>query len=245
VKIEDFVSQVKDFDKLNATERIRLFAWYLHTYCGDEAFTTSDINRCFDELHIHRPSNTSQLILALVGRDLIKQGQGFRLSRPSRQTLDAKLLTRTTTVAVHQLLQGLPALLTLPDQSDYLEEALVCFRHQAFRAAVVMTWNVTYDHLTRTVADKHLAKFNQQLSGMFGGKKGPVTTLDDFQRLKESEVIEVCNAASLISKEVAKTLNEKLGKRNSAAHASGAKFDQLQTEAFISDLINNAMLRIA
>src|SRR5262249_39774384 len=127
---------------------------------------------------------------------------------------------------------------------EYLQEALTCFRNRAFRAAVVMTWNVTYDHLVTTLVAKHLQAFNQQLAGMFGGKKKSVGSRDDFQRLKESEVVEVANAAGLISKEVAKVLGEKLDKRNSAAHPSGSKIDKLQAEAYISDLINNAMLKL-
>ena len=128
---------------------------------------------------------------------------------------------------------------------EYLEEALVCFRHAAFRASIVMTWNVTYAHLVTIVVANHLVRFNTQMSTMFGGRKKPVASVEDFQKLKESEVIDVCNAAGLVSKEVAKVLVDKLDKRNTAAHPSGASVDKLQAEAFISDLVKNALLQFA
>lgn len=67
---------------------------------------------------------------------------------------------------------------------------------------------------------------------------------DDFQKWKESEVIEACNTSAVVSKEVAKVLVDKLNKRNRAAHPSGLDIDKLQAEAYISDLIQNAMMKV-
>jgi hypothetical protein len=40
-------------------------------------------------------------------------------------------------------------------------------------------------------------------------------------------------------------LKDKLDRRNSAAHPSGTKVDKLQAEEYISNLIQNAMFKIA
>lgn len=240
----DYVRTIAGFSKLGETEQIRVFAWHLHAHRQLERFRTGDIVACFDAAHEHRPANTSQLLAALVGKELIKDGDGFRLSREFREKLRQKYGSRDETAAVDRLLADLPSRLSDVDQRTYLNEALLCFRHQAFRAAIVMTWNVAYDHLVTTIAARHLPAFNQQMSTMYGGKKKAVASRDDFQRLKESEVIEVCNADAIISREVAKVLSDKLAKRNSAAHPSGSIVDKLQAEAYISDLINNAMLKI-
>jgi len=219
---------------MGPTEKIRIFAWHLHTHSQMTKFRTRDITGCFDQLHLHRPANASQLLSSMVGRDLIKDGDGFRVAKPVRDAFDAKYQEREETVVVDTLLSSLPAKLSDAAQQDYLREALVCFRHKAFRAAVVMTWNVVYDHLVTLLSTKYLAPFNTQLAGMFGGKRKPVAAREDFQKLKESEVIEVCQAANLVSKEVGKVLNDKLEKRNSAAHPSGSIVDKLQAEAYIS-----------
>ena len=71
-----------------------------------------------------------------------------------------------------------------------------------------------------------------------------VTTMDDFADLKESEVIEICNSANIITKDVHKILAEKLGRRNSAAHPSSVTIGQLQAEEFIDDLIKNVVLKL-
>src|SRR5690606_29409855 len=81
---------------------------------------------------------------------------------------------RAETVEVDQLLSSLPALLPHTSQQDYLAEAIVCFRHRAFRAAVVMTWNVAYDHLLTRIEVSDLARFNAQLATMFGGNRRSV-----------------------------------------------------------------------
>jgi hypothetical protein len=244
--LEDVVAGVAAFNTWGHSERIRLFAWFLHTREAKERFQTADINRCFDVLHLARPSNASQLITQLTDQGhFLKDGAGWRLGREQRDKLDQNYGRRQETVAVDKLLSELPGRMTDNACREYLEEALVCFRHAAFRAAIVMTWNVTYGHLLTVVVARNLSRFNVQMSTMFGGKKKPINSIDDFQKLKESEVIEVCNAGGLISKEVSKVLADKLDKRNTAAHPSGATVDKLQAEAFISDLVKNALLKFA
>jgi hypothetical protein len=69
--------------------------------------------------------------------------------------------------------------------------------------------------------------------------------MDDFnEELKESQVIEICNSADIITKDVHRILKEKLGTRNSAAHPSSIEIGQLQAEAFIDDFIKNVVLKL-
>ena len=106
--------------------------------------------------------------------------------------------------------------------------------------------NITYDHLVAVVTANHLPAFNTRHATIFTGRgaKDPVTNKDDFQKWKESEVIQVCYAANLTGKEVNKVLVDSLNTRNSAAHPSGSQFNKLQAEQYISHLITNAMLKI-
>ncbi len=241
----ELLSRVPEFATFTLTDKVRLFAWHLHVNRGKERFATREIVGCFDEIHTHRPGNASQLITNLASqRHIISDRNGHRLAKDVRESLDAKYGGRSETVTVDRLLSELPTLLSSPAQQNYLEEALICFRSKAFRAAIVMTWNVAYDHLVTVVAASHLPAFNMQASTVLGPKKSGLAKRDDFQRLQESEVITVCNAANIISKEVAKVYTDKLNKRNSAAHPSGSTIDKLQAEAFISDLIKNGMTKV-
>lgn len=139
----------------------------------------------------------------------------------------------------------------LPDLAErtYLDEALKCFSVEAFRAAIVMTWNLAYNHLCDHILKHHLADFNTRWAVVFPAHhKNAVKTIvgiDDFgDNLKESEVIKIAKSASIISNDVGKILEEKLGRRNSAAHPSGVKIEQLQAEEFIDDLVKNVVLKI-
>jgi hypothetical protein len=114
--------------------------------------------------------------------------------------------------------------------------------------AVVMTWNLAYHHLCDHVLKHRLTDFNARWPVVYPGhhKKGAkaIATMDDFTELKESEVIEICNSADIITKDVHRILAEDLGRRNSAAHPSSVTIGQLQAESFIDDLIKNVVLKL-
>ncbi|MBI3909456.1 MAG: hypothetical protein HY320_00815 [Armatimonadetes bacterium] len=133
----------------------------------------------------------------------------------------------------------------VPDvaERDFLKEALVCFRYGAFRAAIVMCWNLAFDHLCNYVLKSHLSDFNGQLP-VVCRKARPVSSKDHFSDLKESQVLEVCRAARIISGDVHKILVEKLNKRNTAAHPSNVVISQVQAEELITDLVNNVVLKL-
>jgi hypothetical protein len=244
VTLGELVRRVEKFDETGPTDRVRLFAWYLLRQARQERFGVPDIAKCFDDLHLHRPTNVRQLVVQLQGRDFIKDRLGLRGAKEFLERFDGLYLERHETLEVEKLLVDLPARLPSSVQKMYLEEAVTCFRAKAFRAAVVMTWNVAYDHLVETIATKHLSAFNSHAPAAGVGKVKLIANRLDFQRWQESDVIKVANTAAIITKEVAKVFAEKLGKRNSAAHPSGSTFNKLQTEEFISDLIENAMLKL-
>lgn len=71
-----------------------------------------------------------------------------------------------------------------------------------------------------------------------------ISNYDDFEELKESEVIEVCNSAGLVSGNIIRILREKLGKRNMAAHPSSVLVVQSQADDVVTDLVNNVVLAL-
>ena len=71
-----------------------------------------------------------------------------------------------------------------------------------------------------------------------------IAKYDDFEELKESEVIEVCNSASLVNGNIIRILKEKLGKRNTAAHPASVVVVQSQADDVVTDLVNNVVLAL-
>jgi hypothetical protein len=70
--------------------------------------------------------------------------------------------------------------------------------------------------------------------------------MDDItEELKESEVLSICRDASIITKNIYNSMHAALGKRNAAAHPSSVVIDQIQTDAYIVDIITNVVQKIA
>jgi hypothetical protein len=238
------------FDDWQHAEKIRFFAWQLHSTAAKPRFTTGDMRGCFERLNLSQPGNLSQQLAQLVQqKQLLKDGQGYALEKRVRDSFEEQFGQRPSTVNVTKLLLELPSKVPDPLAREFLDEALRCFRAQAFRAAMVMTWNLAFDHLRAWVLNGRVDAFNRQWPLRFPkhwekARVQVIATADDFGELKESEMIDVCLSAGLIPVDVAKILRDKLEKRNTAAHPSKIFISQLQAEAFIDDLINNVVLKL-
>ncbi|MDQ6436162.1 hypothetical protein RB623_19055 [Mesorhizobium sp. LHD-90] len=146
-----------------------------------------------------------------------------------------------------KLLSDLPG--KVPDLAEktFLFEAMKCYRVEAYRACIVMTWNLAFDHLLRWIMRdaQRLADFNSAISRRYQKKASlMIISQDHFEDLKEAEVIEVCQTASLLSKNIIEILREKLKRRNIAAHPSQVVVTQSQADDVVTDLVNNVVLAL-
>lgn len=110
-----------------------------------------------------------------------------------------------------------------------------------------MAWNLAYDHLCGYVlnSSSRLANFNSQLLRSFPkARVSAVNNRDDLSDLKESEVLQVCRSANIITTDLLKILKEKLDKRNTAAHPSTVDIAPHTAEEYIIDLIPNVVLKL-
>lgn len=248
MELEELIRGIPRFNEWTHPAKLRLFGWYLHSQRSMDRFEVSDIRGCYDALSMERPSNISQSLASLsqkVSREILRDGRGWYLERKIRGGLDFKYGQRAATVQVHKLLQELPGKLANTAERAYLDEALICFTHRAYRAAVVMSWNLAFDHLCEHILRHRLADFNLSLPIRFPKAEiNKLVSRDDLTQLKESQVIEVCRTADITPPNVHRILKEKLDKRNLAAHPSGIGFNQLQVEEYISDLIQNVVLKV-
>lgn len=252
MELSELISGIDNLPQWQHVEKIRFFGWFLHSYGSRNDFSPADVIACYEQVHLDKPGNVHQLLAQLASkrpRDLLRSANGYRLEKRIRDSLDARFGRRPSAIRVDKLLSELPARIPHLSEREFLDESLRCFQAGAFRAAVVMCWNLAFDHLCTFILQHHLARFNQYWPLCF--KKHPaqarvpaVSKRDDFSEFRESEVIEICRAAAIISADVTKVLREKLDKRNSAAHPSGVVISQLQAESFIDDLVRNAILKI-
>jgi len=248
MELADLVNQIDEFDKASPRHKIRLFAWFLHTHRAKETFDNAQVRGCFVELHLADPSVAKYLNRMVDYGDLVKARGGFKLERAIRTTLDQQHGLHQSIVQVSRLLNDLVG--KVPDlaEKNFLAEAIKCYRVEAYRACVVMTWNLAYSHLLHWIVKdaKRLATFNAAIPKRYPKKVMlNVVNYDEFlDELKEAEVIEICNSAALVNGNMARLLREKLGKRNTAAHPASVVLVQSQADDVITDLVNNVVLSL-
>lgn len=245
--LQSFIAQINGFGEISHPEKIKVLGWYLHTHECKERFDAASIRRCYEILHF-APPNLGRDLDRLTSRRpkaLIKDALGYRLEARVRATFDTQYGQSQTTISVTKLLADLPRQLPSIEDREFLAEAVACYRARAFRACVVMAWNLAFDHLARWIlADaKRLATFNTSIAKRYPKKTLTVQIPDDFEDMKESEVIEVLNSSGLVAHGVIKILNKELARRNSAAHPSSIQITQHQAEDALSDLVLNVILK--
>ena len=242
--VQVWTSSISGFSKFAAPAQVEIFAWLLHEMRGKDRFSTAEIGDCFDKSHLPRPPNISSTLSKLAAKRparIIKDKLGYRLSASARQELQNAFPIRNSTAMVTKLLSDLLARVTGKDNRAYLDEALICFGNKAYRGAVIMAWNLAYSDVLDRIYANGLDKFNSQV-GTHNFKRA-IVERSDFADLKESDAIKIARAAKLISGESLKLLEEKLGKRNSAAHPSGKVITVVTAEEVISDLVENIVLK--
>lgn len=250
--LKDLAGNISEFDSWNHAEKIKFFAWFLHSYKGLLRINSSNIKNCYQELHLEEPTNISPFLSEFTKRKpkiALKDKQGYYLVGNVRSHYHSKFGQRPATIQIDALLKELPDKVPNLTERTFLNETLICYRCGAFRAAIVMVWNLAYDHLCHYVLRNHIADFNTQYPKSYAKKHADakmkaVNGRDDFGELKENEVIQICRSANIISNDVYKILNEKLGKRNTYAHSSSVTAAPQTAEEIIIDLVNNVVLKL-
>ncbi len=246
----EFVKRVSGFAELTHADKIKHFAWFLHAERELDVFAVQDVRGCYEAVHLDLPGNLARSVDALTEKkppDLLKKGGKYRLHANARVALDRRYGTPDSTIVVETALSELPAKLTSGSERSYLEETLICYRYGAFRATIVMAWNLAYDHLLHWIlADPtRIASFNAGIAKR-NSKKSHIVIAGraDFEDLKEDEVVDIAGNVAGITDNMKRTLKEKLGRRNTYAHPSTMTIAKPQVDDMVTDLVNNIVLRL-
>ena len=228
------------------------FAYYLTIEMDHLAATVQDIRDCYAACDLAPPSWLASHLsngLKSKPRRYVRANGGYRLEVNRRNNI-AKLLgdnrpAAQTSAALNRLGTYVPA----GSKRDFLHETISCFGVAAYRAAVVMCWNLAVAHLQDHVlaSPARLAAFNAALGNNKDGrvKIRVVTKLDDFTEMPESKFLLFCREAKIITSSMFKKMESRLDERNSAAHPSGVKTTPKGAEAFIEDLVENVITKFA
>lgn len=246
--LPEFISKVSDFQNLKNSEMMDYFAYYLIHFKTFETFKSKDIADCFSELSIPPYTNIPKY---LSDNSIKKKGQQkfikdnknstYKISRQAFIELEKNINLDVPVIIVNNAMRSLLDRLQKQSEKDYLEEAIRTFEVEAYRASIIMVWLLTLDHIYEYILANKLTDFIAALRRANINKS--IHSKDDFGDIKESQLIEVCRSAGIISNDVRKILDTKLGIRNSFAHPSTITLPKSKALEFIDDLVENVILK--
>lgn len=251
-----FLAQFPNHADFSRKSRVVLFAYYLRQFEGATQFSAADIKHCFRQALLKEPTDLAALLASLSkGKEapLLRLKAGHHaISLYGVNEVEAILPApaakpgagSSLLAAALPLLQRTIAKVADPQRRDFLAEAISCLEVGARRATVVLSWIATLDHMHDYVLAHGLAAFNAALAKQPGKISNlTITKKDDFGDLKESEFITVCRSAGLVTSDVRKILDEKLGFRNSCAHPSSIAVGDSKVLSFVEDLVDNIIAK--
>ena len=247
--IKRFFNSINKAKDLKTQDLIGLFVYYITIEKGEDAATARKVSDCFLSCELSPPSRTAQYLSerARPGRfqEFIKVKKGYKLQHYHREKLSAFLGAESIVVPVSAELRRLEDQLNEGTQKEFLKEVIDCFEAGANRATVVMCWILAISHLYNIVIKNHLVAFNESLAKQTDKKVKTLTILsrDDLSEISEAKFIELLRASKIITNDVRKLLDEKLGIRNSCAHPSGIVIKRSKVISYVEDLMENIILK--
>ena len=175
----------------------------------------------------------------------VKVSGGYKLHRNRQQIISQELGTDHAITQTSVALRQLEEKFVEGNQKKFFKETIDCFEVGANRASIIMCWLLTLDHIYDLVLKHHLVAFNQKLA-LVTDKRVKVSVIiqkDDFSAIPEGKFIELLKSSGVISNDVRKILDTKLGTRNSCAHPSGVVIKKSKTIDFVEDLIENVIVK--
>jgi hypothetical protein len=250
MKIEEFADNITDFYSMNSSDQIKYLVYYLLIVCKQDGVRPNEVKKLFENLHILPYSNISKYLNEKSSgkkqsRLFVKKKDSFYLLKETKEQVDLTYINSKPKLKVSAELKDLAIKITNPNQNAFFEETIKCYSVGAYRATIIMIWNLTVDHLFEYILAKKLTEFNIVLAANTD-KRIKITCVsikDDFNEMPENKFIEFCRSAKIISNDVRKILDTNLGIRNSAAHPSNITFTENKTISIVEDLINNVLLK--
>jgi len=244
--LEEFLAPLPVIQALGPSNQILLVAYFLRA-TGHTEFTTSELRATFQGGRLPPPDaldlRVRQLTTGPRARLMRLRHGHYSLSIYGVREVQGYLTEKQGIGAAFQILEDLIGRVSEDAQRRFIAEALVCLKFGARRAAVVMTWLLTVDHLYEFILRHKLADFNAALVAMLGANALQIATKDDFGELKEVQFIKAARTAKLITNDVRKILDEKLGIRNTCAHPSTVEIHDTKVVNFVEDLVDNVILK--
>jgi hypothetical protein len=187
--------------------------------------------------------NVSSILSATKGR-AINTDEGWELTDRGRMHLETlgvgvkNLVSKEKAEELSKLIKNLKN----NEDTEYLNEAMLCIENELYRAAVVMTWSAAMHFLKKEVVKNHLNDFNTE-AVKANPKWRTAKTSDDLGLMRERDFLDRLVNISLIGKDVKDQLQDCLTLRNSCGHPNSLKIEKLKVASCVETLILNVFQR--
>ncbi|SOC55698.1 hypothetical protein SAMN05421509_105273 [Chromohalobacter canadensis] len=249
--IDEFVQKIPSITEKKPAVLIDYFVYFITVILKEDAATPAGVERCFELVRIQKYSNISSYLSRKSKRSksaapkFIKTKVGYQLERGAELEIQKILHIGPARQETSHLLRGLLTKVSGQHKRAFLQESIDCYEIGAKRASVVMVWILTINHLYEYIFYNQRSTFDCALSKN-NDKRVKVTKIskvDDFSEIPEGKFIELARSAGIISNDIRKILDVKLGVRNSYAHPSNVTISDVKATDFIIDLVENVILK--
>lgn len=249
--LEAFLLKVPAYQEMASSEMIDYFTYFLTVIEENSAVQPSDIDACFSLTRLDKYSNISSYLSKNSKKNkgkkpkFIKAKDGYCLERSRQLEVQKNLHDGPAKIETSHLLRSLLSKLSDKNEQLFLQEAIECYEIGAKRASIVLVWILSIHHMYNYIYSNELKAFNSVLAKNKDKrvKITKVSKIDDFSDIPEGKFIELMRSAKIISNDVRKILDAKLGIRNTCAHPSGVTVSEVKTNDFIIDLIDNLVTK--
>lgn len=230
------------------SDLLDFFTYHLTVEMEHPAATVKAVRACYEACDLACPSWIASHFskgLKQKPRRFVKTSVGYRLENSRREGINKILGDSLPNSDVTSALNVLESQVPVGPKRDFLHETINCFGVKAYRAGVVMCWNLAMHHLQDFIladASRH-ASFNSVLARNTDTrvKIKAINKGDDFTEMSESKFLLFCRESKVITASVYNKLEGRLHERNSAAHPSGVKITAKAAEVYIEDLVENVI----
>jgi len=247
LSLSTFFLSLPNLKELSVRSRILLVAYHL-LQTGRTNFTAGELAQAFSESGVPPPGQLGVRLSRLSrgkSAPILKYAPGaYALSIFGQKELQDYLGTTQRLGSGQSALTALVGKISGDAEQRFLAEAIACVEVKARRAAVVMAWAMTVDHLERFVLSHKLAEFNASWGNRADNRGRRIAVQDDFLEIRdEKSFIEILRSATIITNDIRKILDEKLGFRNTCAHPNDVVIPESKVLAAIEDLVYNVVLK--
>ena len=250
-RLEGFLPQIPNLGDQTASSLIEYFVYFLTVIEKEAGATSAEVERCFDIARIQKYSNTSAYLSRNTKKKkgqpvkFLKTSVGYQLERNRELEIQKTLHLGPAQQETSHLLRGLLTELSDAHEKSFLQEAIDCYEIGSRRAAIVLVWILTIHHMYQYILEHELVSFNNALAKNKDRriKITRVTKVDDFSEMPESKFIDLARSAQIISNDIRKILDTKLGIRNTSAHPSAVTISEVKATDFVMDLVDNVILK--